>query len=41
MAPDHLDGSLDEVAFYTTVLTPEQIMNHYRASGADDHLRKP
>jgi len=39
--PDHLDGSLDEVAFYTTVLTPEQIMNHYRASGAGDHLRRP
>lgn len=39
--PDHLDGSLDEVAFYTTVLTPEQIVSHYRASGAGDHLRKP
>lgn len=39
--PDHLDGSLDEVAFYTSVLTPEQILSHYRASGAEDHMRKP
>ncbi len=37
--PDHLDGSLDEVAFYTTVLTPEQIMSHYRASGASERTR--
>ncbi|MDR3406761.1 MAG: LamG domain-containing protein [Chthoniobacter sp.] len=36
---DYLDGSLDEVAFYTSVLSPEQILAHYRASGALDHLR--
>ncbi|MEP6669247.1 MAG: LamG domain-containing protein [Chthoniobacter sp.] len=38
---DPLDGSLDEVAFYTSVLSPEQIIAHYRASGAGDHLRVP
>jgi len=36
---DPLDGSLDEVAFYASVLSPEQIMAHYRASGAADQLR--
>ncbi len=36
---DYLDGSLDEVALYTSVLSPEQILAHYRASGALDHLR--
>jgi hypothetical protein len=39
--PDHLEGSLAEVAFYKSTLSPEQIMNHYRASGAADHLRRP
>lgn len=39
--PDHLEGSLDEIAFYTSVLSPEQIASHYRASGAADHLRFP
>ncbi|HSI11141.1 MAG TPA: LamG-like jellyroll fold domain-containing protein [Chthoniobacter sp.] len=38
---DHLDGSLDEMAFYTSALSPEQIMSHYRASGAADHMRFP
>jgi hypothetical protein len=28
----HLEGSLDEVAFYKHVLTPQQILNHYRAA---------
>jgi hypothetical protein len=29
---DHLEGSLDEVALYKRVLSPQQILNHYRAA---------
>lgn len=38
---DYLDGSLDEMAFYPSALSPAQIMSHYRASGAADHMRSP
>jgi hypothetical protein len=30
-----LDGSLDEVAFYVTPLSKDQIRNHYRAAGGE------
>jgi hypothetical protein len=35
--PDHLEGSLDEVAFYRGPLSADQIMTHYRAAGSREH----
>jgi Concanavalin A-like lectin/glucanases superfamily len=33
LAPSYWNGSLDEVAIYQRVLTPSEILNHYKASG--------
>jgi hypothetical protein len=34
--PDHLEGSLDEVAFYQAPLSAAQIMSHYQAAGSHE-----
>jgi hypothetical protein len=37
---DTLDGTLDEVAFYTAPLSEAQIVKHYRAAGYDESERR-
>jgi hypothetical protein len=36
---ESLDGSLDDVAFYSTRLSPDQIARHYRAAGYKERPR--
>jgi hypothetical protein len=36
---DPLDGSLDEMAFYSSRLSADQVLRHYRAAGYKEHSK--